>query len=76
MQVVIIIRKKCFGKIVPRVRTQPVLANKQNINHSSIDFPINFNSLLSADVYVVRADGVTDFITIEKSFNVELFSTA
>lgn len=32
-----------------------------NINHSSIDFPINFNSLLSADVYVVRADGVKDY---------------
>lgn len=32
-----------------------------NINHSSIDFPINFNSLLSADVYFVRADGVGDF---------------
>lgn len=59
LQVVILIRKRCFEKIVPRVRTQP---ERTNINHSSIDFPINFNSLLSADVYVVRADGVADFV--------------
>lgn len=30
------------------------------INHSSIDFPINFNSPPSADVWLVRADGAKD----------------
>lgn len=46
LQVVILIRKRCFGNIVPRKPPQ-----KTNINHLCIDFPINFNSLLSADVF-------------------------
>lgn len=56
LQVVILIRKRCsVGEELCHAK-----ASLAHINHSSIDFPINFNSLLSADVCVVRADGVKD----------------
>lgn len=32
-----------------------------NINHSSIDFPINFNSCCLQMFVLVRADGVAEF---------------
>lgn len=52
LQVVILIRvKRCLlgGRLLWPCHNEPNTGT--HINHSSIDFPINFNSLLSADVY-------------------------